>query len=716
MAANGDLLEVLRGVSLFKGAARGELARLAASARRVDYLPRQKILREGDSGESCFVMLSGTVSVFVTDPVGGETEVARLGPGRVFGEQALIPGRANRRNASVRALTEVGVAEIPAAAFHGLLAAMPALNEVLDERANSQAQERLWRQSVLLSNMGEALQLPEQRSYVDGETVITQGETGSDVFLVLAGMARVERANGGQKQVLGRLSAGSFFGERALIRTEPRAASVIAESELQLLVIDGGRFLQAYQSNPGLRDLVEQLSAFYALSDQATVSLHKGRIDGKDTITALYVLADGRRFAASRIPDEAIFNLARLNVESRSVAQQETFSGDGGFRRSLHLVGGRLVGLAVAGPWRDLGFAFSAVIQERRLWPWQRALFRLRGELRLHRREVGSGMAAIVCQCTGRSRGQLLELLESECRDLECLVDRSGASLICGGCTPLLEELAGPADREFCRIHALEPLTAEVRRVGLMPIDGSANAFEPGQHIRVAAHVDGERLERSYTLTAGSDTGYEIMVKREQGGRFSAWVHDQARVGDAVRVSVPRGGFKLPAGQRSWLCLVAGIGVTPALALLRTGDWSERRRFYLDYSVRQSADIVCAEELRAASARPGVHVEIREVSRQGRLDSQGIESLLQACPDAEILVCGPAAYQTQVCEALSLAGVDPARVHVEAFTPAQGRLHRQTVTPWQWGLSGLAVLLLAWIALAPAWSWPAQTEPGGSLS
>lgn len=436
MAANGDLLEVLRGVSLFKGAARGELARLAASARRVDYLPRQKILREGDSGESCFVMLSGTVSVFVTDPVGGETEVARLGPGRVFGEQALIPGRANRRNASVRALTEVGVAEIPAAAFHGLLAAMPALNEVLDERANSQAQERLWRQSVLLSNMGEALQLPEQRSYVDGETVITQGETGSDVFLVLAGMARVERANGGQKQVLGRLSAGSFFGERALIRTEPRAASVIAESELQLLVIDGGRFLQAYQSNPGLRDLVEQLSAFYALSDQATVSLHKGRIDGKDTITALYVLADGRRFAASRIPDEAIFNLARLNVESRSVAQQETFSGDGGFRRSLHLVGGRLVGLAVAGPWRDLGFAFSAVIQERRLWPWQRALFRLRGELRLHRREVGSGMAAIVCQCTGRSRGQLLELLESECRDLECLVDRSGASLICGGCTP----------------------------------------------------------------------------------------------------------------------------------------------------------------------------------------------------------------------------------------------------------------------------------------
>lgn len=707
MAAQGDLLDLLREAPVFQGVAKSDLARLAAAAALVDYQPRQKILREGDPGESLYLLTRGTVSVFSTDAVAGETEIARLEAGRVFGEQALIPGRPNRRNASVRALDEVTVAEFPAAAFHSLIATLPGMTAALDERGRRQAMERLSHQSALLADLGDLTQAPVERRYADGERVIAQGQAGSDVYLVVEGLARVEKECDGEIRVLTRIGPGGFFGERALIQAEPRAATVIAEGELCTLEIDGARFLDAYRVNPALRELVEQLSALFQLPGQGTVSLHKGRIGDKQTVTALYHLPDGRRYAASRVEQDALFRLTRLDLEAGAGETQTYIDGSGGLR-TLELCAGRLSGLSVIGPWRDLGYAHAAVLRGERLWPWERALFRARGELRLRRREPGPAAEAVICACTGRTRGELVQLLESACDDLECLVRHSGASLICGGCTPLLEELAGPADRRSCRIGALEPLTENVRRVLVEPVSGQPEHFVPGQHVRVSARVDEQRVERSYTLTAAN----EIMVKRERDGRFSTWLHERARIGDALRVSAPRGGYAAAAGQGGWVCLVAGIGITPALALLRGADWSPARSFSLDYSVRSIADVICEPELRAAAQRPGVEIEIREVASSGRLDAGRIADLTQAHPGADFLVCGPAAYQVAVRDGLRAAGVEDGRVHVEAFTPAEGATHRERASRWQTLVSAATLPALGYLLVAGAWPWPARSESG----
>lgn len=80
------------------------------------------IFEEGDSGHSMFVLQSGEVEVFVKK--GGQKVVlAKLSPGSIFGEMALIDRKP--RTASVRALIEVTCLEISDLRFKYLLDKVP---------------------------------------------------------------------------------------------------------------------------------------------------------------------------------------------------------------------------------------------------------------------------------------------------------------------------------------------------------------------------------------------------------------------------------------------------------------------------------------------------------------------------------------------------------------------------------------------------------------
>ena len=63
-----------------------------------------------------------------------------------------------------------------------------------------------------------------------GKTLVTQGATGDEFFVILDGTARVER-NGRKVSSLG---PGRFFGDLALLDRAPRNASVIAETPMEL--------------------------------------------------------------------------------------------------------------------------------------------------------------------------------------------------------------------------------------------------------------------------------------------------------------------------------------------------------------------------------------------------------------------------------------------------------------------------------------------------
>jgi len=84
------------------------------------------------------------------------------------------------------------------------------------------------------------LQVTDVSDYRNGETIISEGDKGEELFIVLSGHAKVMR-NGAE---LATLKAGDHFGEMALVRSQPRSATVVSDGTSELMVIRRTEFFE----------------------------------------------------------------------------------------------------------------------------------------------------------------------------------------------------------------------------------------------------------------------------------------------------------------------------------------------------------------------------------------------------------------------------------------------------------------------------------------
>lgn len=94
-------------VSPFRTLDVATLRTLAARLEPVNAGADEVIFRQGDAGDCCYLVRSGSVEVVSTPAEGEERRLAVLGPGMIFGEVALLTEE--RRNATVRALEPSGL-------------------------------------------------------------------------------------------------------------------------------------------------------------------------------------------------------------------------------------------------------------------------------------------------------------------------------------------------------------------------------------------------------------------------------------------------------------------------------------------------------------------------------------------------------------------------------------------------------------------------------
>ncbi len=106
---------LLAGVDLFSSLSPEMRREIAQSAPLSAYGSGEAIVRQGEPGQSMFVVCAGAVSV-VIEP--GRQEVARIERGGYFGEMSLLTGEP--RSATVLAAGDVSVAEISAPLFRRL--------------------------------------------------------------------------------------------------------------------------------------------------------------------------------------------------------------------------------------------------------------------------------------------------------------------------------------------------------------------------------------------------------------------------------------------------------------------------------------------------------------------------------------------------------------------------------------------------------------------
>ncbi len=84
------------------------------------------------------------------------------------------------------------------------------------------------------------LQVTDVVSFQNGEQVMVEGETGEELFIVLSGQLRVTR--GGAE--LATLKTGDHVGEMALVRSQPRSATVVSDGASDLMVIRRTEFFE----------------------------------------------------------------------------------------------------------------------------------------------------------------------------------------------------------------------------------------------------------------------------------------------------------------------------------------------------------------------------------------------------------------------------------------------------------------------------------------
>jgi CRP/FNR family cyclic AMP-dependent transcriptional regulator len=159
-------------ISLFQKLAPAELSRLEPIASRETFAADTVIFFEGDTSDSMYGIVSGSVKVYRASDDGEERIVDILGAGDVFGEYALIDGQP--RSAAVATLEPTTVLSISHRAFRGFVSGAPeVLWKVLEsftERMRRQTREMMdfSRQPLPLRLVNVILKLAERHGQPAG--------------------------------------------------------------------------------------------------------------------------------------------------------------------------------------------------------------------------------------------------------------------------------------------------------------------------------------------------------------------------------------------------------------------------------------------------------------------------------------------------------------------------------------------------------------------
>ena len=112
-------IDLIKGVPLFAGASKGELAKIAGIADEVDLPAGRTLIKEGDSAREFFVLIDGTADVTQDGKQIGKI----MGPGDFFGEIALVAKAP--RTATITTTSPVRALVITDRAFRQLLDESP---------------------------------------------------------------------------------------------------------------------------------------------------------------------------------------------------------------------------------------------------------------------------------------------------------------------------------------------------------------------------------------------------------------------------------------------------------------------------------------------------------------------------------------------------------------------------------------------------------------
>jgi len=295
------------------------------------------------------------------------------------------------------------------------------------------------------------------------------------------------------------------------------------------------------------------------------------------------------------------------------------------------------------------------------------------------------------------------------CSAADELSARTGAASYCGACIQELTTLTGDPGGTPVLV-SIERLDSDLMVVTLKRAGGEdfLQRHVAGGHVVLSLKDEMGWVSRPYTITSSPESvDHRVLVVRcLVGGRMGRALAECGS--DSVaRVSAPRGdAFVRLSRRRATVFLVAGVGVTPALAALRAGSGP---RVALVHACFRDKEPGLTRLLAGACAQRSVPVVVRDCDALGRPSATDFTILANRYPGVDWYLCGPEGYVEVVRIGLRAAGVSSDRVHTEYFVASSSpsdppAARSRTRAEGYWAKTGLS-LVAAWCiwALLPTY-------------
>jgi len=247
-----------------------------------------KVINQGDKGNEFYVIKEGSFEIFVK-----KTKVAHFKKGQVFGELALIFD-------SPRAATVIAAENSKLFAVHRLAFRTALKNTVMEQTSRNQKFLRSIKEFSVLTD--EEIRLIDNSlvklNFQQGEVILKQNEEGDRFYLIISGACEWTKILPSGKYESGELSMGDYFGERALIKAEKRAATIIAKSTVKTLTLNkydfdefmgGDIFMEkliSYDKIPGIDDTKDEAESSSPKKDSRLSRPNKSDICGLKVLTS----------------------------------------------------------------------------------------------------------------------------------------------------------------------------------------------------------------------------------------------------------------------------------------------------------------------------------------------------------------------------------------------------------------------------------------------
>jgi CRP-like cAMP-binding protein len=250
----------LRASALTLALGPGGVDRLVDRAELIELAPREVLFRQGDPGETLYVVVAGEVRIMTEEPP--RREIGRLDEGAFFGEIALVTSAP--RSATVEAAgAPAELLALSRAAIDELCATEPAMLSVILEAVRERLVSLLAASSPLFRPFGgehrrELVARFRCRDASAGAVLVAEGQRADGLYLLMSGVAEVVRGGEAPVAVLG---AGDVFGEMSLLTGEGAVATVRAATRVLVLHLPAADFREVIMTHPQVLVIVDELAA-----------------------------------------------------------------------------------------------------------------------------------------------------------------------------------------------------------------------------------------------------------------------------------------------------------------------------------------------------------------------------------------------------------------------------------------------------------------------